>query len=312
MRVLTERELNRALLARQLLLERARVPVPEALELMGCLQAQYSPSMYVGLWSRVEGFRREDLTHALEQREVVQGTLMRVTIHLVSVGDYWPLAVAVRDARRHLWLRATRHAVSADELAASAEVLRERLRDGPVRRTELDQLVGKDRSIGVGLWVDLVRVPPSGTWERRRADLYGLAEDWLGPPPADLTVEVATKHLVRRYLQGFGPATAPSTRKVHMECGVLVLKIRGRCASAMMPLRRAWTSRLASQVGRKRTGAGVAGSGIGASGRSWSGRPSVSVNRRSGRRSSSACTSAVRSPPQSATSAAVAGPKPCR
>ena len=73
MRTLTERELNRALLARQLLLERATVPVPRALELMGCLQAQYAPSMYAGLWSRVDGFRREDLTRALEEGEVVQG-----------------------------------------------------------------------------------------------------------------------------------------------------------------------------------------------------------------------------------------------
>ena len=208
MRVLTERELNRALLARQLLLERAPVPLAQALELMGCLQAQYAPSMYVGLWSRVEGFGRNDLTRALEQREVVQGTLMRLTIHLVSAQDYWPLALAVREARRALWLRATRHAVGAGELAASAEVLRERLDEGPIRRSDLDALVGKDRAIGVGLWIDLVRVPPPGTWERRRADLYGAAEDWIGPPPPDLTVEQATEHLVRRYLQGFGPAAA--------------------------------------------------------------------------------------------------------
>jgi hypothetical protein len=207
-RTLTERELNRALLARQLLLERTSAPVPEALERMGCLQAQYAPSMYVGLWSRVEGFRREDLTRALEERAVVQGTLMRVTIHLVSASDYWPLVLAVREARRNLWLRATRHAVSGDELQKSAEALRARLGDGPIRRTDLDALVGRDRAIGVGLWTDLVRVPPSGTWERRRADLYGAAEDWLGPPPAGLTVEAATEHLLRRYLTGFGPATA--------------------------------------------------------------------------------------------------------
>jgi hypothetical protein len=206
-RVLTPRELNRALLARQLLLERARVPLPRALELMGGLQAQYAPSMYIGLWSRVEGFRRQDLTRALEHRVVAQGTLMRITIHLVSARDYWPLALAVRQARRAVWLRATRHAATAAQLAESADVARERLGGGPVRRAELDQLVGKDRTIGVGLWVDLVRVPPSGTWERRRADLYGAAEDWLGPPP-ELTAEAATAHLVRRYLAGFGPATA--------------------------------------------------------------------------------------------------------
>ena len=211
MRTLTGRKLNRALLARQLLLGRARVSIPEALDLMGCLQAQYAPSMYVGLWSRIDGFRRHDLTRALEERTVVQGTLMRVTIHLVSRADYWPMALAVRDARRTLWLRATRHAVSAEELQSAAQVVRERVREGPIRRNELDGLIGKDRSIGAGLWVDLVRTPPSGTWERRRADLFGAAEDWVGPAPSDLTVEAATENLVRRYLSGFGPATAADT-----------------------------------------------------------------------------------------------------
>ncbi len=208
MRALSERQLNRALLARQLLLDRAPVPLPEALDRMGCLQAQYAPSMYVGLWSRVAALRREDLTRALEQRAAVQGTLMRITIHLVSGGDYWPLALAVREARRAHWLRASRHRATPAEMEAVAASLRERLRQGPVGRTELDRLVGRERAIGVGLWLDLVRVPPSGTWERRRADLYAAAEDWLGPPPVDLTVEAATEHLVRRYLGGFGPAAA--------------------------------------------------------------------------------------------------------
>ena len=65
-RVLTARQLNRALLARQLLLERVRTSVPRALEPMAGIQAQYAPAMYLGLWSRVEGFRRADLTRALE------------------------------------------------------------------------------------------------------------------------------------------------------------------------------------------------------------------------------------------------------
>ena len=73
-RVLSERELNRALLARQLLLERARAPIPRALERMGGLQAQYAPSMYIGLWSRAGGLRaRRSSTRALERRSVVQG-----------------------------------------------------------------------------------------------------------------------------------------------------------------------------------------------------------------------------------------------
>ena len=206
MRTLGPRELNRAVLARQLLLERAPLGVPTALERVGGIQAQYAPAMYTGLWSRLSGFSRGDLTAALEQRRAVQGTLQRSTIHLVSAADYWPFALAVREERRRWWLGAT-HRPGAEEMEAAAHRLRAHLREhGPVHRKELDEIVGKERTNGVGLWVDLVRVPPSGTWERRRADLYGLAEDWLGPSPPDLAVDAAVAHVVRRYLGGFGPA----------------------------------------------------------------------------------------------------------
>jgi hypothetical protein len=194
------------LLARQSLLERARGRLPRVLERMGGLQAQYAPSMYIGLWSRVEGFARDDLTKSLVRRTVVQGTLMRSTIHLVSAGDYWPVAVAVRQARRNWWLRATRTTVAPEDVAEQARVLRERLRDGPLRRDEIERIVGKGAITAVGMWLDMVRVPPAGTWERRRADLYAAAEDWIGP--CDATKEAAIEHLVRRYLGGFGPATA--------------------------------------------------------------------------------------------------------
>ena len=173
---------------------------------MAGLQAQYAPAMYIGVWSRLEGFERADLAGALEKRTVVQGTLLRSTIHLVSAEDYWPFALAVREERRRWWLGAT-HRPGAEDMVAAAERLRAHLEEhGTARRKEVDEIVGKERTNGVGLWVDLVRVPPSGTWERRRADLYALAEDWLGPPPADLDAEKAVSHVVRRYLEGFGPA----------------------------------------------------------------------------------------------------------
>jgi hypothetical protein len=203
--VLTQRALNRALLARQLLLERGDLELPRALDQVGGLQAQYAPSMYVGLWTRLRDFPRDELTRALEKRTVVQGTLLRSTIHLVSTEDYWPFTLAIRSARRQWWLRVGRQVADEATVAAAAGRLRRRLADVPVRRTELDQVVGKDLTIAVGLWVDLVRVPPSGTWERRRADLFGAAEDWVGPEPA-LSVEDAVDLLVRRYLGGFGPA----------------------------------------------------------------------------------------------------------
>jgi hypothetical protein len=193
-------------LARQGLLGRASVPIPRMLERMAGLQAQYAPSMYIGLWSRLEGFERDALTRALERRGVIQGTLMRSTIHLVSAADYWPLAVAVRGARRAHWLRTGRREVGEAEIEAAADRLREALASGAtLRRKELDELLGKPAARGAGLWLDLVRAPPSGTWERRRADLYALAEDWL--PPVAIGEEDAVEHLVRRYLGGFGPAT---------------------------------------------------------------------------------------------------------
>ena len=203
-RVLTERELNRALLARQLLLDRGRSSIPKALERIGGIQAQYAPSMYIGLWSRVEGLDRAGLTRALERRSVVQGTMMRATIHLVSRGDYWPLTAAIRASRLAWWERVHPNA-DPRTMRAAARKLRRFLRDGPRRWKEIQEHLGRDAALGVGAYVDLVRIPPSGTWDQRRADLYGLAEDWVGPE--DSSEDEGLELLVRRYLSGFGPAS---------------------------------------------------------------------------------------------------------
>ena len=78
-----------------------------------------------------------------------------------------------------------------------------------MRRADVEALLGKPVARGIGLWIDLVRAPPSGTWERRRADLYAAAEDWVAPPSgaASERARAGTEHLVRRYLAAFGPAT---------------------------------------------------------------------------------------------------------
>jgi hypothetical protein len=200
--VLTSRALGRALLARQLLLERARIPIPEALEQVGGLQTQYAPSGYVGLWTRLAGFARDDLTRALEDRSVVQGTLMRVTIHLVSAREYWPYAEGIRESRRAWWDRVDR-TMDRATLAEAAEHMRDALADGPRDARELGAL-GSGFLGRLGVWVDLVRVPPSGTWERRRADRLALAERWL--EPSDCTPAQGRVHLVKAYLRAFGPA----------------------------------------------------------------------------------------------------------
>ncbi len=201
-RVLTTRHLNRALLARQLLLERVRLSIPEAIEQVGGLQTQYAPSGYVGLWTRLAGFQRKALTEALEDRSVIQATLMRTTIHSVSRREFWPFAAGVRRFRREAAAH-IRAVPSEAELQATAGALRSALADGPRTVKELGNL-GNGFIGNLGLWVDLVRVPPSGTWERRRADRLALAEDWVGPP--DATEDEGLVHLVRSYLRGYGPS----------------------------------------------------------------------------------------------------------
>ena len=205
-RVLTQRELNRALLERQFLLTRRREGLPRALERLGGIQAQYAPSMYIGLWSRLAGFERGSLTRALERRSVVQATLMRSTIHLVSARDYWPFAAGTRDARWESWQRAYRRGPTPQAALAAARRLERLLRGGPRSRSELLDGIDDPRFRGASTRLNLVRVPPSGTWERRRADLYARAEDWLGAQPS-VPAEDGLDLLIRRYLRAFGPAS---------------------------------------------------------------------------------------------------------
>ena len=200
-RVLSQRDLNRALLARQLLLERSTLPIPRAVERLGGIQNQYAPNAYIRLWSCLEGFEREQLTRALERRSVVQATLMRATIHIVSKRDFWPLAVAIREPLRDWWLRVKKPRPDERQLEADARELDEFMAEGPRRHDELVALGGRV----FDAWLQLVRVPPSGTWEQRRAHLFQTAERWVGPE--DVDVDAARDHLVRRYLGAFGPAS---------------------------------------------------------------------------------------------------------
>ncbi|TQM44547.1 winged helix DNA-binding domain-containing protein [Pseudonocardia cypriaca] len=208
-RVLSTRELNRAVLARQLLLERAALTPERAVEQVAGLQTQYAPSGYIGLWSRLAGFRRQGLTDALLAGRIVQAWAMRCTIHMVAATDYWPITEAVRQARREWWRRA--HKSDAD-MAAVAAAVRGYLADGPLKQAEIQKRLaaaGYPRLVwpGVQLWVDLVRVPPAGTWGTPRAHVYGLAEHTVAVPEPAPTEAAGAELLVARYLRGFGPAS---------------------------------------------------------------------------------------------------------
>lgn len=205
--VITPAAMNRAVLARQSLLGRSTASIPRVLEAVAGLQMQYAPSGYLGLWSRMELGDRRALTSALHRHTVLQGTLMRATIHLVSRRDYPLMAAAVRSSRRAWWLP---RAGSDFDPARLSETVRRALTRGPLRRGELVEAVkhagfSPESWEGVGLWVDLIREPPGGTWERRRADLYALAD--LVVPPCD-DEQRALDFLLRRYLTAFGPAPA--------------------------------------------------------------------------------------------------------
>ena len=212
-RVLSQRALNRALLARQLLLDRVRLPLSRVLGRLCGIQNQYAPNGYIRLWSCVEGFRREDLDRALERRTVVQGTLMRGTIHLVSARDYPLFLAAIADAQRE-WSTRTHRGVGDEDRDALVRRVRKALHGKTCSREELHSLRG---DAGRAAWqtidtdVGLLRAPPSGTWERRRANTFALAEDWVGPLEVD--PEKATAHLVRRYLAGFGPASVADIQR---------------------------------------------------------------------------------------------------
>jgi len=209
-RTLTTRELNRALLARQFLLERSSLPMVATIERIGGLQTQYAPSGYIGLWSRMRDFHRGTLTEALHQRRVIQGTLLRSTIHMVSARDYWLFLAAIRQARQDWWRRVTRHEISELDMEAAVGALRELLAKGPRRADEMRGILA-ERGLpsfafgGVAQWLEMVRVPPSGTWEQRRADLYGIAAAWIRPAAHDEAAGL--EHLIRRYLGAFGPAS---------------------------------------------------------------------------------------------------------
>jgi hypothetical protein len=206
---LSARALNRAALDRQMLLERSPLPLTAVVEHMGGIQMQYAPAGYIGLWSRMRHFTRPMLTSALEDRLVVQGTMLRATIHTVSAADYWATMAGIGRVNREWYARVQARALSGVDMETVAAAVREELADGPLRRTELEaRLAARGipaRAAGwAGLWVELVRVPPSGTWDRRRADLYGLADAWI--PRVDVTEDAGIEHLVRRYLGAFGPA----------------------------------------------------------------------------------------------------------
>jgi hypothetical protein len=214
--VLTLRELNRATLARQMLLERASVPVVTAIERLAALQAQWAPSPYIALWSRLTKFERESLWNAIEKKHtVIRARLMRGTLHLVSARDFYAYAVATQDLQRGAWNRL--QVGRGVDPRAVAKLAIAFARQPRAKEDVVAHLTDRLGSFGgpykwliwrfVSAHADLVSAPPGGHWAYGGTDApYVSARHWIGDgsrPPEDEAIAL----LIRRYLGAFGPAS---------------------------------------------------------------------------------------------------------
>lgn len=229
--ILTNRELNRALLARQSLLSRRRIPARAPREdrvrqvigmvdgLVG-LQAQSPTPPYFAMWSRLAGFRPEDLAQPLIDRQVVRIVVMRGTVHLVSAADCRPLReltkpVLARELSSNRQYAADLEGVDLDKLA---KLGRELLTETPSTLAELAPRLAphwpdreaKSLAHAIRNLVPLVQLPPRGVWGSSGQPVCTPADAWLGPESAGspLTID----EMVLRYLAAFGPATVADVR----------------------------------------------------------------------------------------------------
>ena len=210
---LTPRRLNRATLSRQLLLGREPLGAVEAMQRIVAVQAQEPASPYIALWNRLHGFDPNDLDRAFAAHAVVKATLIRITLHAVAAADYAPFHEAMQPSLRGSRLTDTRFTVAGlstgDALALVPEVLAfasEPRTNGDIEAW-LDERLGA--SSGRAAWWALrtfgpfVHVPTGGPWSFGPRPVYIAAPDQRRASDP----EAALPHLVRRYLQGFGPAS---------------------------------------------------------------------------------------------------------
>lgn len=216
-RVLGVRALNRALLARQLLLRRSRRPAVEAIEHLVGIQAQVPNSPYIALWTRLEGFRPDAVSRLVIKRRAVRGALMRGTLHLVTARDYLalrPLMQPVLERALHANFARALAGIPPEAIVAAGRAL---LAQEPLTGAELGQRLhaqwpGHDaRALGyaVQYLLPLVQMPPRGVWGSTGPTVWAAAEDWLGRP---LAARLSPARVVLRYLAAFGPATVSDIR----------------------------------------------------------------------------------------------------
>ena len=207
MRTLSRRELNRATLARQLLLERRRLSPAATIERLAGMQAQWAPAPYVGLWSRIDGFRRASLERLVLRGDVLKPTVMRGTLHLVTARDYPVFFAALRDFR--WWSSPEATPIGA---AAAPAIRRLYAREPLPAAAALEHLSEahgvEDEAILRRSWFiarvngHVLHAPETALWKLAPRTRFAAVPE---PPAIDVTA--ARAELIRRYLAAFGPAT---------------------------------------------------------------------------------------------------------
>jgi len=229
--LLTRAALNRALLARQHLLARVAGRALDLVDHLVGLQAQNPPSPYTALWSRVEGFRHDDLGAALESRRAARIAVMRGTIHLVTAADALVLpgltaALYARDLRTSSQHGAGLRQLDLTELTEAARALVE---ESPRTTTELGRLLAErwpdvaptTLAYGARGTLPLVQVLPRGVWRQSGATTWTTADAWFGPVAVDSAPDLADpdvraaelERLVLRFIAAFGPASVADVQQ---------------------------------------------------------------------------------------------------
>jgi hypothetical protein len=211
--ILGRRALNRALLERQLLLRRAALPVRDTIEHLLGLQAQSIAPPYYGLWSRLEPFDPHELGRMLTDREAVRMTLMRGTVHLVTVRDALLLRPLVQVVIERGHNGAFGRRMGGADIGELERAVREELDGEALPARELGRRlvargIGDDvEAIGnaTRAHVPLVQVPPRAVWGKSGQAKYATLESWTGRA---LERNPAIDEVVLRYLGAFGPASA--------------------------------------------------------------------------------------------------------
>ena len=210
---LTQQGLNRALLARQMLLVRARMPIEPAVRHLVGLQAQRPDPPHIGLWSRLTGIRHTDIDDLIDSRRLVRVAALRATVHLLTAQDALELRPVVQPVLdRELAAPAFKSLrwVNIDAVTARG---RELCCAEPLTLTDLGERLALEfpratphaLAIAVRNHVALIQVPPRGRWRNPAPTVHVPAEAWLG---RDLGGDGDPARLIMRYLAAFGPATA--------------------------------------------------------------------------------------------------------